>query len=77
VSKARRDVPPLDQCTEMHGNATQRSEGATKGATGSGERIKTDLSDDLRAIVNAWPNLSDPIKAGILAMVRAANSTGG
>ena len=27
---------------------------------------------DLRAVVEAWPTLPDPIKAGISAMVRAA-----
>jgi hypothetical protein len=27
---------------------------------------------DLRAIVEAWPTMPEPIKAGILAMVKAA-----
>ena len=30
----------------------------------------------LAAIIDAWPGLSEPIKAGILAMVRAAGGGG-
>jgi len=31
---------------------------------------------DLAAVVAAWPELPEPIKAGILAMVKAARQTG-
>ena len=31
---------------------------------------------DLTMIIDAWPGLPDAIKAGILAMVRAANDEG-
>jgi len=31
---------------------------------------------DLAAIVTAWPTLPEPIRAGILAMVRAARRDG-
>jgi hypothetical protein len=27
---------------------------------------------DLRAVVDAWPTLPEPVRAGILAMVRAS-----
>jgi hypothetical protein len=30
---------------------------------------------DLVAIVGAWPTLPEPVKAGIVAMVRAAGGT--
>jgi hypothetical protein len=30
------------------------------------------VNADLRAVVEAWPALPEPIKAGILAMVKAA-----
>jgi hypothetical protein len=33
-------------------------------------------STDLAAIVRAWPNLPEAIKAGILAMIRAAGDEG-
>jgi len=29
-------------------------------------------NSDLAAVVKAWPTLSEPIKAGIMAMIRAA-----
>jgi hypothetical protein len=32
---------------------------------------------DLAAVVEAWPKLPDAIKAGILAMVKAASGKGG
>jgi hypothetical protein len=37
----------------------------------------TDLTHDLAEIVTAWPTLPEPIKAGILAMVKAAAVTEG
>jgi hypothetical protein len=30
---------------------------------------------DLAAVVNAWPTLPEPIKAGVLAMVKAASDS--
>ena len=30
------------------------------------------VDDDLRAIIERWPDLPDAVKAGMLAMVRAA-----
>jgi len=30
------------------------------------------LAPELAALINAWPRLPEPIKAGIMAMVRAA-----
>jgi hypothetical protein len=35
------------------------------------------LAPDLAAVVSAWPTLPEPIRAGILAMVRAASGEGG
>ncbi|MDD4890077.1 MAG: hypothetical protein PHU85_09110 [Phycisphaerae bacterium] len=32
---------------------------------------------DLRTLIDAWPNLPDALKAGIVAMVRAAGTGGG
>jgi hypothetical protein len=32
------------------------------------------LPPDLAAVIDAWPNLPEPIRAGILAMVKATNA---
>jgi hypothetical protein len=44
------------------------SRGAESGALGTQGGV---LDPELRAIVDAWPALPEPIKAGILAMIRA------
>ena len=31
---------------------------------------------ELAAVVDAWPDLSEPVKAGVLAMIRAATDAG-
>ncbi len=36
-----------------------------------GESLQNDA--DLRGAVAAWPSLPEPVKAGVLAMVRAAS----
>jgi hypothetical protein len=53
------------------------SGGANCGATGAGipaDDPADDVPDDpdLVAVVAAWPTLPGPVKAGIVAMVRAA-----
>jgi hypothetical protein len=56
------------------------SGGANCGAPGAGNPADNPPDDpDLVAIVGAWPTLPDVIKAGILAMVKAAGgkSNGG
>jgi hypothetical protein len=35
------------------------------------------FGDDLAALVAAWPELPEAVKAGIVAMVRAASPKGG
>lgn len=37
--------------------------------------LPNDLPDDLRLVVDAWPHLPPAIRAGVLAMVKAAAST--
>jgi hypothetical protein len=41
---------------------------ATRGATGESGEVDVDLT----AVVDAWPELPEAIKAGIVAMIRAA-----
>jgi hypothetical protein len=47
-------------------------------STGTPERAEVggDLPDDVRLVVEAWPHLPPAIRAGVLAMVKAAASTG-
>jgi hypothetical protein len=45
-----------------------------KGGAESGalNLIKPSIDPDLASLINAWPKLAEPIRAGILAMIRAA-----
>jgi hypothetical protein len=52
-----------------------RQENATENATGECQRHDTsqgDIPPDLADVVAAWPDLPDPIKAAVLALVKAA-----
>ena len=47
-----------------------------RGTQGAAESAALDASEaplgsDLRAVISAWPNLPDAIRAGILAMIDA------
>jgi hypothetical protein len=47
------------------------------GAESSALGAQNGLFDhELAAVVDAWPTLPEPIKAGILAMIRAAGGAG-
>jgi hypothetical protein len=43
--------------------------GAESGALDSGAHL---LDPNLASLISAWPTLSEPVRAGILAMVRTA-----
>jgi hypothetical protein len=75
--RTRKNNPLPDQCTELHGNEPESSRRATCGATFGDDGIRSEMPADLQSVVSAWADLPDAIKAGILAMVRAAGSTGG
>ncbi|MBN2580954.1 MAG: hypothetical protein JXB10_18365 [Pirellulales bacterium] len=60
-------IEPTLKTTEKQGDRSVR--GAESGAQNAENRP---IDPDLGAIIDAWPKLPDPIKAGILAMVRAA-----
>ena len=42
-----------------------------------GKRAAQILPPDLAAVADAWPDLPEPIRAGILAMVKAASKESG
>ena len=62
------------------GAQSAASEGKAQGDGGADEDAATgltgalagNLSPDLKAVVDAWPSLPDAIRAGIVAMIRAA-----
>jgi hypothetical protein len=56
-------------CAENADNSSGSApSGAESGALGAPE---APLDPNLAAVVEAWPKLREPIKAGILAMIRA------
>ena len=55
---------------ELSDDNTGTGEFQGQGGAESGARSRIDL--DLQAIIDAWPSLTEVIKAGILAMVRAS-----
>ena len=42
-----------------------------------GQRAGRIPTPDLAEIIDAWPTLPEPIRAGILAMIRSASGKGG
>ncbi len=42
-----------------------------------GKRAAQNPPPDLAAVIDAWPDLPEPIRAGIVAMVKAASGKGG
>ena len=58
--------------TKRKGNELRDVEdvsGAESGAVGAEKAL---IDADLAAVIDAWPNLPEAIRAGIVAMVRAA-----
>jgi hypothetical protein len=43
-------------------------------ATGSAPNEKRTIPSELKAIIDAWPDLPEALQAGIVAMVRAAGA---
>jgi len=67
-------VTGLEHPADSTGNSAVRDQSsAESGAVGA----QTAFADpDLAAVVEAWPSLPEAIKAGILAMIRAAGGEG-
>ena len=57
-------------------NPEENGDSGPAGPVAGPVKTKTCSPDaDLQAVINAWPELPDAIRAGIVAIVRAANST--
>jgi hypothetical protein len=70
---AEADGKGFEPISNSSGNQGDSDEsGAESGARGAQIKLK---DPDLGAIIDAWPTLPEPIKAGILAMVRTASGT--
>ena len=56
---------------ENHGENGVSGEHASKSPA-----VAAEISQDLQAIIDAWPSLPEAIRAGIVALVRAAGARG-
>ena len=59
---------------EQHQDSSEKTTVSEQGGAESGaQAASTAVSDpDLAAVVKAWPKLPEPVRAGIVAMVKAA-----
>ena len=60
----------LEHATESSGGNGHGTQSAAESA--ALDATEAPLGSDLRAVVSAWPNLPNAIRAGILAMIGAA-----
>ena len=74
-------VPPRGILSPLEGNRKPNEDRGLKIAdwsmTAQGQRAAQNLTPDLAEVVAAWPALPEPIRAGILAMIRSASGSGG
>jgi hypothetical protein len=74
--KAKPSSTPVDpiRSSRLHptGSAPIRPSTATPNATRDCEVVATADDPDLAAVVAAWPKLPEAIRAGVLALVKAA-----
>ena len=81
--KATRETRTRDlSFTKARGHSTTHdqtgaceSRSATPSSSPSSSGGNPPLNDDLRGLIDAWPSLPEPVRVGIVAMVRAARST--
>ena len=59
----------LEHAMESSGGNGRGTQSAAESA--ALDAMEAPLGSDLRAVVSAWPNLPDAIRAGILAMISA------
>ena len=71
LSESQQQVaaPSNSVCTRV---CTSQAESAHE--TASAAVPEATVDDDLAAVVHAWPNLPSPVRAGIVAMIRAAST---
>jgi hypothetical protein len=70
AGKQLRECMGIEPPAPISKNSTNPApSGAEPGAL---NREKPVIDPDLTALINAWPALPEPIRAGILAMIRAA-----
>jgi hypothetical protein len=65
------------QSAEVRQNSPKSGVRATAGATGHDEGIKSSLPTDLQSIVDVWGQLPEAVRAGMVAMAKAASISNG
>ncbi len=72
-------VPPRRILSPPSGRPKSHEAGelriASPGLTALGQRAARDEGPDLAEVIDAWPDLAEPIRAGILAMIRSASGS--
>ena len=71
LMRSRVEPQPPVQCTEVQRNAAQSGE-SVRSPVSETNNDSLNLTGDLRVIVDAWADLPEAVKAGIVAMVRAS-----
>ena len=73
-TSALRTQPPRVVTDTDKGFTSTPKAGCTSGCTSEGqnEKVAESLPPELALVVNRWPTLPDALRAGILAMVKAA-----
>ena len=69
-TKARDDSATNDDSRTCDGDS------ATPSSSPGSRANNRPLDDDLRHLIDAWPTLPEPVRAGILAMVKATVGPG-
>ena len=75
-------MPELADALDLGTSAESQNGAANKGESASSQSVLasclaflTKKSPDLVAVIEAWPDLPEPVKAGILAMVKVSGLT--
>ena len=72
----RIDSPMLGSVSDEDARTCDRSSASTSSSPSSCAQEPSKTDPDLAKLIDAWPTLPQPLKAGIRAMVDAARSFG-
>ncbi|HUS46374.1 MAG TPA: hypothetical protein VM219_10195 [Phycisphaerae bacterium] len=64
----------LSNVTPSKNRDLRDSQNASGAECGAEKAICEPIDPDLQRVIDAWPNLPEAVKAGIVAMVRASGS---
>ena len=72
-SGCKPDAPTTETAVSIPRTPTSETNSISAGTNDPIVPSEYPIPDDLRAIVEAWPTLAQPVRAGIVAMVKAAS----